>query len=156
MTTRHLRWQLIGVLLMIFLVGGCGTFAPTPEPPTATPTPVPPTPTPFTEVGDPERGREIFEDGGGALTVNFCSNCHSLDGSVATEAHLRAPTFQGISERAGERVPGMSAVDYLRQSIVDPSAYVVEDFSDHLMPDSYKLVLNEEDIDNLVAFMLTQ
>jgi len=43
------------------------------------------------------------------------------------------PSFQGISKRAGDRVPGLSAVEYLRQSIVDPSAYMVEGFVD-IMP----------------------
>jgi hypothetical protein len=52
-------------------------------------------------------------------------------------------------------MPELAAVEYLRQSIVDPSAYMVEDF-DNLMPGSYKLVLSEEEIDNLVAFLLTQ
>lgn len=107
------------------------------------------------EVGDPERGREIFENGGGVLSSNFCSNCHSLDGTVNTEARHRAPTLQGISGRAGDRVPELSVVEYLRQSIVDPRAYTVEGFQ-NLMPEGYKLVLSEEDIDNLVAFMLTQ
>ncbi len=65
------------------------------------------------------------------------------------------PSFQGISKRAGDRVPGLSAVEYLRQSIVDPSAYVVEGFVD-IMPISIGFLLSEEDIDNLVAFLLTQ
>ena len=67
----------------------------------------------------------------------------------------QGPSFQGISERAGDRVPGMSAVDYLRQSIVDPSAYLVEGFDDN-MAKSFRILISEEDIDNLVAFLLTQ
>jgi hypothetical protein len=62
---------------------------------------------------------------------------------------------QGISERAGDRVPDLSAVEYLRQSIEDPSAFVVEDFYD-VMPKDLPSRLSEEDIDDLVAFMLTQ
>jgi hypothetical protein len=76
--------------------------------------------------------------------------CHSLDGSADA-----GPSFQGISERAGERVPDLSAVEYLRQSIVDPSAYVVEGFDD-IMPKGYRILLSEEDIDDLVALLLTQ
>ena len=150
MTTRHLRWQLIGVVLMIFLVGGCGTFAPTPEPPTATPTPVPPTPTPFTEVGDPERGREIFQNGGGVIGNTGCKGCHSL-GDVKTAG----PPLKGISELASDRVPELSAAEYLRQSIVDPGTYILEGYKD-AMPHYYQDALNEEDIAALVAFLLTQ
>ena len=65
------------------------------------------------------------------------------------------PSLQGIYGRAGERVPGLSAGEYIRQSIVDPAAYVVDGFH-NLMPDSYQLVLSEEDINALVAFILTQ
>ena len=58
-------------------------------------------------VGDPERGRQIWDDGGD--TVFFprgCSNCHSLDGSENVGAPpFRAPTFQGISGPAGDQVP---------------------------------------------------
>ena len=105
------------------------------------------------EIGDPERGREIHETGAGLIGIDMgrgCSLCHSLDGSADA-----GPSFQGISERAGERVPDLSAVEYLRQSIVDPSAYVVEGFDD-IMPKGYRILLSEEDIDDLVALLLTQ
>jgi cytochrome c2 len=99
------------------------------------------------EVGDPEWGRELFED----YYQTRCDGCHSLDGS----AFRAGPSLLGISKLAGDRVPELSAVEYLRQSIVDPSAYVVEDFHD-LMPKGLQSLLSEEDIDNLIAFMLTQ
>ncbi len=76
------------------------------------------------EIGDHERGREIWESGGGVISreqQEGCRVCHSLDGSVAQGAN-QGPSFQGISERAGARVPGLSAVEYLGQSILDPSA----------------------------------
>jgi hypothetical protein len=63
--------------------------------------------------------------------------------------------MQGVSERAGDRVPELSAVEYLRQSIQDPSAYVVEGFSD-TMSKGIHAAFSEEDIDALVAFLLTQ
>jgi cytochrome c oxidase subunit 2 len=100
------------------------------------------------EVGDPERGREIYETGGGVISIHGCKGCHSLKGYV-----YNGPSLQGISELAGDRVSGLSAAEYLRQSIVDPGAYVVEDFEDK-MPEF--LELSEEDIDALVAFLLTQ
>jgi putative redox protein len=104
------------------------------------------------EIGDPERGREIFETGGGVLAgASTCSGCHSLDGTEKA-----GPSLQGISVRAGDRVPELSAVEYLEQSIVDPPAYVVEGFPSYRMPKAYPIWLNEEDIDNLVAFMLTE
>jgi cytochrome c oxidase subunit 2 len=105
------------------------------------------------EVGDPERGREIFEKGGEKYTDKpqyHCIHCHSLDGSIGD-----GPSLKGISERADERVPGLSAVEYLRQSILEPDAYVIEGFS-HQMGRIHSVLLGKEEIDDLVAFMLTQ
>jgi cytochrome c oxidase subunit 2 len=100
------------------------------------------------DIGDPEAGREIYNTGGASLVP--CATCHSLDGTA-----LVGPSFQGISERAGERVEGMDAVDYLHQSIVDPSAYVVQGYED-VMNKTYEEQLSGEDIDNVIAFLMTQ
>jgi mono/diheme cytochrome c family protein len=105
-------------------------------------------------VGDPERGRQIWDGGGGVLSGG-CQECHSLDGSEQTVGPVIAPTWQGISGRAGDRVPGLSAEEYLRESIVEPAAYIVEGYSD-IMPKGFKILLSGEDIDSLVAFLLTQ
>jgi hypothetical protein len=110
-------------------------------------------------VGDPERGREIWDTGGGVINQDQgvgCQACHSLDGSEKTVPRgAIAPTWQGISGRAGDRVPGLSAEEYLRESIVEPAAYIVEGYSD-IMPKGFKILLSGEDIDSLVAFLLTQ
>ncbi len=156
---------IIAVILVLSFLVGCGGSTPAvvSETPAATPTPEPATATPTSavdpqEVGDSERGREIHETGGGVVGVedeHGCSECHSLDGSVKSFFMDAAPSFQDISKRAGERVPELSAVEYLRQSIVDPSAYMVEGFGDY-MPKGFRFLLSEEDVDALVAFLLTQ
>jgi len=105
--------------------------------------------------GDPERGLDIYQTGGkttGVMTTTSpCKDCHTLDGTIFRN---RGPSFQGLSALAGERVLGLTAVEYLQQSIVDPDAYVVGDFSETMS--SYKYSLNEEDLAALVAFLLTQ
>ena len=99
--------------------------------------------------------REIWDDGGGVIGGG-CQECHSLDGSEKTVPPFEiAPTWLGVSLRAGDRVPGLSAEEYLRESIVDPAAYIVEGYSDH-MPKGFRFLLSEEDIDSLIAFILTQ
>src|SRR5438128_753184 len=70
-----------------------------------------------------EAGKEIYNTGGTAKVP--CATCHTLDGST-----LVGPSFQGISERAGSRIEGVSAEDYIRQSIQHPSQFVVPGFSD--------------------------
>ena len=107
-----------------------------------------------TEIGDPEHGREVFETGG-ELGLTDCAGCHSLDGIDIESGSRKYPSLQGISDRAGERVPETSAVDYLRQSILDPGAYVVEGYKDN-MEKGYKYGLTEEEVNDLVAFLLTQ
>jgi len=103
--------------------------------------------------GDPARGRDIFETGGGILSTQ-CIHCHTLDGTLST-AKYGGPSLMDISTVAADRVPELSTVEYLRQSILDPSAYVVEDFGDS-MEKSYQYLFSEEDINSLVAFLLTQ
>ncbi len=49
----------------------------------------------------------------------------------------------------------MSAEEYLRESIVEPRAYKVEGFF-FRMPVVFREILTDEDINNLIAFMLTQ
>ncbi len=64
-------------------------------------------------VGDPERSREIYED----RNRTRCTQCHTLDGSDIRGG----PSLLGISERAGDRIPELSAVEYLQRSILEPS-----------------------------------
>ena len=123
------------------------------ETPSATETPSAPTEEPTPEItGDPETGRAIFETGGAHEDYQprySCVNCHSLDGSEND-----GPSLQGIAERASERVPELSAAEYVHQSIMDPRAYVVEGFQNMGMMNSY--LLSEEEVDDLIAFLLTQ
>ena len=135
-----IRWT--GLLAVLLVVAACGDG----QVDTTTQT---------AAVGDPERGRQIWDDGADTVLSGGCSNCHSLDGSENVGS-TRAPTFQGISGRAGDQVPGLSAEEYLRESIVDPAAYTVEGYFAGGMPKGYEILLSEEDIDSLVTFLLTQ
>lgn len=97
-----------------------------------------------------ELGRQIFEDRGGPE----CRDCHSLDGTEA-----KGPTFLGLADVAGDRVPGMSAAEYLYQSIVEPRAFMVlpgtwPENPEAEMPTAYGVLFNESQLDGLVAFVL--
>jgi mono/diheme cytochrome c family protein len=63
-------------------------------------------------------GRQIMEGKG------LCLTCHTIGQSGA----LRFPDLAGIGARAGSRVPGMSDIEYLAESMYEPTAYVVEGF----------------------------
>ncbi len=64
-------------------------------------------------------GREIMEGKG------LCITCHTIGKSGA----LRFPDLDGIAVRAASRIPGMSDVDYLAQSMYAPDSYIVEGFN---------------------------
>ena len=95
-------------------------------------------------------GQEIFEER--ILGSNpGCITCHSLDAGTT----LVGPSLAGIAGRAGSRVAGLSAEDYLRQSLTTPSAFVVDGFADGKMPGDLADVLTPEEIDAVVAYLLT-
>jgi cytochrome c2 len=97
-----------------------------------------------------EAGRSLYFEG--TLGTNAgCRICHSLDPGVV----LVGPSFDGIATRAASRVPGLSAEEYLRQSILEPNAYIVDGFPAGQMLQNFGDLLTEDDVNNLVAFLLT-
>jgi cytochrome c len=114
------------------------TFAPTAEP------------TPAALVGDPVRGQQIFAQGVNGAPP--CSSCHGTSGG--RNAFQLAPNMIGLDERAGQRVAGLSAEAYIHQSIVEPEAYLVPGFRP-IMPPTFGETLTEQDIADLIAFLLT-
>jgi mono/diheme cytochrome c family protein len=64
-------------------------------------------------------GREIMEGKG------LCATCHTIGKTGA----LRFPDLEGIAVRAKSRVPGMTDVDYLAQSMYEPEAFIVQGFN---------------------------
>lgn len=107
-----------------------------------------PTPTPSPEeLDDPvARGRLVFLDMG-------CGACHAIDG-VSTGAV--GPNLNQISEVAATRVEGMTAEEYIRESILMPNAHIVEGFPENVMPLNFDERLSQEQLDDVVTFLLAQ
>ncbi len=63
--------------------------------------------------------------------------------------------MQGVAIGAATRVSGKSAEEYIRESILDAGAFVVDGFPDGLMPRTFADTLTLDQIDDLVAFLLT-
>lgn len=95
-------------------------------------------------------GKELF-----AQTVigtqAGCSTCHSLEPGVT----VVGPSLAGIGSRAGSAVPGLSAEEYIRQSILEPDAHLVEGFPAGTMPKVWGTELSEEQLNQLIAYLLT-
>jgi cytochrome c551/c552 len=89
-------------------------------------------------------------DGRNVFLTKGCTSCHSLAG-VSTTGQI-GPNLTGLADRAGDRVEGLKAGDYIRQSVIDPEAFVVDGFSP-LMP---TLPLDNAELDALVEFLLAE
>ena len=103
------------------------------------------------------RGRAVFN------TTGACASCHALTPGVT----LVGPPLAGIATLAEQRVreagyagAAKSAKDYLRESILEPSRFVVpgERYAAggrSLMPEGYEQRLESAQIDDLVAYLAT-
>ena len=144
----------------------------TPLPPTATPTPAPtntPTPPPtatpeptaapqlspidrMVAVRNAERGQALFNTFQDAAGTGYsCANCHLAD---SEKANL-GPGLLNIKDRALTRVADQSAAEYIYESIIDPMAYLVEDFDAELMPQNWSELYTDLEIFDIVAYLLT-
>ena len=89
---------------------------------------------------------------GGELALqNGCSACHSLDEGVK----VVGPSWYNLGNHAATRVSGESAPLYLYNSIILPNHYVLEGFLPNLMPQTYADQLSEQDIADLITYLLT-
>ncbi len=64
-------------------------------------------------------GRTLLGSKGGCLL------CHK----ITEQGNMRGPDLRGVGARAALRKPGLSAEAYLVESLVNPGAYVVEEFA---------------------------
>ena len=93
--------------------------------------------------GTPEyRGKKLFYD-------MACNACHSENGSLKI-----GPTMKGQYGKEIRHIDGSVMIiddEYIRQSLIKPLQYIAEGYTP-IMP-SYKPVLKDEDIENLIAYI---
>jgi nitric oxide reductase subunit C len=101
-------------------------------------------------IGNAQRGKALFEQ----TTIReapACSTCHSITPGTV----IVGPSLAGIGTRAGKRLAGVSAEEYLRQSITNPNETVVDGFSAGIMYPDFKKTLTKDEINDLIAYLLT-
>ena len=86
---------------------------------------------------------ESFHDG-----VRGCISCHT----VTDRPSVGGPSLVGIGSVAGDRIDGVSAADYLRESILAPGAHYADGWGEG-MP-SYAGVLTADEVEAIVDFLL--
>lgn len=109
--------------------------------------------------GNAANGQALFSQS--VLAGNAgCTTCHSLEAGKA----LVGPSMAGIGTRAAATVPGESAEQYIRTSIVNTNAFLAKgcNASDleaqcvaGIMPQDWPQKLSAQEIDDLVAYLLT-
>lgn len=127
----------VGLLFLLAACGGNGDA---------------PAPSDDAGVGDAAAGERLYmQTTIGAASAPGCITCHSLEPGVT----LVGPSHSDIGARAETAVPGLSAEEFLRQSIISPDDHVTEGFPPGVMYQNYGADLTEAEINDLIAFMLT-
>ncbi|MDX1632540.1 MAG: cytochrome c [Thermoanaerobaculia bacterium] len=94
-----------------------------------------------------EIGEEIVNGKG------LCTTCHTIGQPGAAQ---RFPDLGGIAERAGDRVEGLSGLEYLAQSLYDPEAFIVPGFSGGMPAvDEPPVGLTDQEIRTVLAYLQT-
>jgi len=91
-------------------------------------------------------GQEIMAGKG------ICLTCHTIGKTGA----LRFPDLAGVGEKAKARVPGLSDVEYLAQTLYEPTAYVVPGFPPAMPPvNQPPIALTDQEILCVIAALQT-
>jgi nitric oxide reductase subunit C len=97
-----------------------------------------------------ETGEQLFKESLLAGAAG-CKTCHSLEPDTV----IVGPSLSGIATRAGSIVPGESAEDYLRKSIIAPDEYLAPGYPARVMPNVWGEQLTEDQVDSLVSYLMT-
>jgi mono/diheme cytochrome c family protein len=95
--------------------------------------------------GNVSAGQQTFSASG-------CVACHSLSAGVT----LVGPSLADMGQTAPTRRPDYSGELYIYESIINPDAYVVPGFQGGVMPQTFKQILQPQQLADLVAFLESQ
>jgi mono/diheme cytochrome c family protein len=94
-------------------------------------------------LAEAKTGDQIF-------TAAGCAGCHTF-GPAGSNGTI-GPNLNELKTQAGKLVPGKSAEEYVRESLEDPGAFIVQGFP-NAMP-SFKGRLTDKQIQALVDYLL--
>lgn len=95
--------------------------------------------------GDPKEGPAVFKAKG-------CTACHTVS-SIPEATGAVGPKLDGLGTRAATRKAGMSAEDYIKESVESPTTFLVPGYGP-LMP-SLRASMSDKEFRDLLAFLKT-
>ena len=104
--------------------------------------------------GNSANGKQLF-DGVAAMgdaRAPACATCHAIQPGQDTGS---GQSLSNIGNRAGVTVPGQPAEEYLRTAITSPDAFLSGGYQEGIMYRDYAQALTSQQINDLVAYMLT-
>lgn len=96
---------------------------------------------PLLAIGDAQRGQRLV------YQTYECYACHIIGSGAA------APSLEGVGERAATRRPPLTAAAYLYESVIYPTAYVVEGYPAS-MPANYPQRLSQQELADILVYLL--
>lgn len=123
-------------------VGSTSTSTPTP---TTTGAQTAPTTT-SSSGGNVAAGKTLFSSSG-------CTSCHTF--TPAGSNGTIGPNLDTAPATDAKADGNMPLAAFIKQSIVDPNAYIAKGFTKGLMPTTFGTQLKSSQIDDLVAFILS-
>jgi cytochrome c2 len=95
--------------------------------------------------GDAKAGVQVFK-------TKTCTTCHAVS-SVEGAVGAIGPKLDGLGKTAATRVAGKDAVAYIKESIENPTAFVVNGFTPSMPP--LKSTMSDKEYEDLVAFLVS-
>jgi cytochrome c oxidase subunit II len=93
-------------------------------------------------------------DGKQVFTSSGCGSCHTLsDAGTGGQVGPKLDDLAAMAAKFGKQ-RGQSPQQYVRQSILDPTAFTVPGFPKGVMPGTYKEQLSKAQVDALVGYLL--
>ena len=152
---------LAGLALILFTA--CGGAAPAPTStsraapaPTSTSVPAQATNAPVATTAPPNGNGGSDVDGQALFASGACAACHTIEGVTSG---LLGPDLTHIGTDAATRKPGMSAEDYIIESIRTPEAFVAEGVEravPGIMTSAVTAGFSDAEVDALVELLLAQ
>lgn len=85
------------------------------------------------------------------FTGAICASCHMIEGTGSQG--ITGPELTNIGTIGASRISGYSAEEYIRESIIEPDAYLVDGYG-NLMPAGLKNLLGA-DYEPIIAYLVS-